>query len=238
MTPTLATLDRSAHDQFDQATPDQSVSPFHPFGPLGDPRVASVLAQIHASSRRPANGGPNHSDARDPRLYADFGFSISAEQGQLIYLLCRALRARRVVEFATSVGVSTLYFAAALRDNGGGLVIGSEIVPQKVAVARRHLEAAGLAEFAEIREGDARETLRNLGGDIDFALIDGWPTDEGPSLARQLIEIIAPQMQVGAIALNDNAEPDYLAWIRDPANGFRTMTLPLKGGTELSVKVD
>ena len=207
-------------------------------GTIGDMRVETVLARMFAAAQRPANGGPHASGQRDPNLYADHGFSIQPEQGQLIYLLCRALRARRVVEFATSVGVSTLYFAAALRDNGGGLVIGSEIVPQKVAAARRNLEDAGLAEFAQIREGDARQTLRDLGGDIDFALIDGWPGDEGPSLARELIEIIAPQMQVGAIALNDNAEPDYLEWIRDPANGFRSVTLPLKGGTELSVKVE
>jgi predicted O-methyltransferase YrrM len=224
MNPTLALL-------------DPPVASARYSGPLGDARVEAVLAQIQAANRRPSNGGPNNSDVRDPHVYADFGFSIHPEQGQLIYLLCRALRARRVVEFATSVGVSTLYFAAAMRDNGGGLVIGSEIVPKKVVAARRHLEAAGLAEFAEIREGDARETLRDLGGDIDFALIDGWPIEEGPSLARQLIEIIAPQMQVGAIALNDNAEPDFLEWMRDPANGFRSMTLPLKGGTELSVKV-
>ena len=205
--------------------------------PLGDARVESVLARIGEAYRRPENGGPQRSEIRDPHFYADFGFSIHPEQGQLIYLLCRALRARRVVEFATSIGVSTLYFAAAMRDNGGGLVIGSEIVPEKVCAARRHLEEAGLAQFAEIREGDARETLRNLGGDIDFALIDGWPGDDGPSLALEVIQLVAPQMQVGAIAMNDNAEADYIAWIRDSANGFRSMTLPLKGGTELSVKV-
>jgi predicted O-methyltransferase YrrM len=203
---------------------------------LNDTRVEAVIAGIKAAYRRPANGGPNRSAQRDPHAYADFGFSIHPDQGELIYLLCRALRARRVVEFATSIGFSTLYFAAAMRDNGGGKVIGSEIVPQKIATARHHLEAAGLSDYVEIREGDARETLRDLGGDVDFALIDGWPGDDGPTLALQVMRLIAPQMQGGAIALNDNAEDDYLAWIRDPANGFRSMSLPLKGGTELSVK--
>ena len=116
------------------------------------------------------------------------------EQGDLIYLLCRGLRATRVVEFATSVGMSTLYFAAAMRDNGGGPVIGSELVPAKVAAARRNLAEAGLAGYADIREGDARQTLRDLGGPVDFVLIDGWPIEEGPSLARQVIEIVAPQL--------------------------------------------
>lgn len=203
---------------------------------LHDARVESVIARMLAAYRRPANGGPNRSNENDPHAYADYGFSIHPDQGELIYLLCRSLRAKRVVEFATSIGLSTLYLAAAMRDNGGGRVIGSEIVPEKIATARRHLAEAGLSDYVEIREGDARETLRELGGDVDFALIDGWPVDAGTSLALQVIQLIAPQMQGGAIALNDNAEPDYLAWVRDPRNGFRSMSLPIKGGTELSVR--
>lgn len=151
--------------------------------------------------------------------------------------MCRGLRAKRVVEFATSIGMSTLYFAAAIRDNGGGTVIGSEIVPAKVATAKRNLADAGLAEYAEIREGDARQTLRDLGGPVDFILIDGWPGGTGPSLARQVIEIVAPQLRVGGYVMNDNAEADFLDFGRDPKNGFVSITLPLKGGTELSLKV-
>jgi predicted O-methyltransferase YrrM len=145
--------------------------------------------------------------------------------------------ATRVVEFATSIGVSTIYFAAAVRDNGGGTVIGSEIVPEKAATARRNLADAGLEEVVDLRIGDARETLRDLGGPVDFALIDGWPVSTGPTLARQVMEIVAPQLRVGALVMNDNAEPDYLDYVRDPARGFRSLSLPLKGSTELSVKV-
>jgi predicted O-methyltransferase YrrM len=208
-------------------------------GPLLDPRVNAVIARMQAESRYPSDGGPRRSGSasRDPRAYAQYGFSIQAEQGDLIYLLCRAQRATRVAEFATSLGFSTLYFAAAVRDNGGGVVIGSELVPEKVQAARRNLEAAGLASFAEIREGDARKTLRDLGGPVDFVLIDGWPTGETPTLARQVMEIVAPQIRVGGLVMNDNAEEDYLEYIRDPANGFLSLSLPLKGGTELSVKV-
>lgn len=61
----------------------------------------------------------------DPEKFSGYGFSIAPEQGELIYLLCRAMKASRVVDFATSVGMSALYFAAAMKDNGGGLVIGS-----------------------------------------------------------------------------------------------------------------
>jgi predicted O-methyltransferase YrrM len=206
---------------------------------IRDARVLAVIDRLQAERRRPANGGPsdNRPESQDPYDYADYGFSIHPEQGDLIYLLCRGMGATRVVEFATSIGMSTLYFAAAMRDNGGGMVIGSELVPTKVAIAKRNLAEAGLAEYAEIRQGDARQTLRDLGGPVDFTLIDGWPREEEPSLAREVIEIVAPQLRVGGYVLNDNAEPDFLDFVRAPGNGFLSLTLPIKNGTELSLKV-
>jgi predicted O-methyltransferase YrrM len=208
-----------------------------PATPILDPKINAVIDRLQAERRRPSNGGPRSSAGNDPHAYAEYGFSIQPEQGHLIYLLCRASRATRVAEFATSVGMSTLYFAAAVRDNGAGLVIGSELVPEKVAIARRNLSDAGLSQWAEVREGDARQTLRDLGGPVDFVLIDGWPGSRGPSLALQVMEIVAPQIRIGGLVMNDNGEEDYLSYVRDPANGFLSMSLPLKNGTELSVKV-
>jgi predicted O-methyltransferase YrrM len=207
--------------------------------PITDPLVNSVLARLQALPNRPADGVPrgNSSARLDPFIYRDYRFSIDPEQGDLIYFLCRAIGARRAAEFATSFGVSTIYLAAAIRDNGGGRVIGSELVPEKVAMARRNLAEAGLSDYVDLREGDARETLRDIGGAADFVLIDGWPGGEQPSLARQVIALLAPQMREGAIVMNDNGEADYLSYIRNPANGFRTMSLPIKRGTELSIKL-
>jgi predicted O-methyltransferase YrrM len=205
--------------------------------PLQDAQVNAVIDRIWASQRYPEDGGPNANPGYDPAAYADYGFSIFPAQGDLIYLLCRAIRATRVVEFATSVGFSTLYFAAAMRDNGGGMVIGSELVPSKVVTARQNIDEAGLSRYVDIREGDGRQTLRDLGGPVDFALIDGWPLASGPSLARQVIEIVAPQLRIGGFLMNDNGEPDYIEFIRAPSNGFLSVKLPIKGGTELSVKI-
>ncbi|MBN3764036.1 class I SAM-dependent methyltransferase [Burkholderia sp. Ac-20365] len=205
--------------------------------PIRDERVNQVLDRLNASRRFPdrsAFGGPS---GNDPQAFADYGFSIHPDQGELIYVLCRGMRATRVVDFATSIGMSALYFAAAMRDNGGGLVIGSELVPSKAEIARQNLAEAGLAQYADIRVGDARQTLRDGGGPIDFALIDGWPLDEGPSLARTVVELIAPQLRVGGYILNDNAEADFLEYIRDPDNGFISITLPIKRGTELALKI-
>jgi hypothetical protein len=206
-------------------------------GPIRDGRIVSVIERLHGNRRFPESGGPRFGADPDPEAFADYGFSIHPEQGDLIYMLCRGMRATRVVDFATSVGMSARYFAAAMRDNGGGLVIGSELVASKAETARANLAAAGLDRYVDIRVGDARETLWDLGGPIDFALIDGWPGGGGPSLARQIAETLAPQVRRGGYILNDNAEPDFLEFIRDPSNGFISMTLPIKRGTELALKV-
>jgi predicted O-methyltransferase YrrM len=207
--------------------------------PLKDTRVRAVIERLIELPRLPLGGSPsdNPEISRDPFDYSEYGFSIWPEQGDLIYLLCRGMRATRVVDFATSIGMSAIYFAAAMRDNGGGTVIGSELVREKVTTARRNLADAGLADYAEIREGDARQTLRSVGSPVDFALIDGWPNGNEPSLARSVIEILAPQIRTGGYVMNDNAEPDFLEFVRDPANGFISVSLPLKRGTELCVKV-
>lgn len=204
---------------------------------LRDTVILAVLDEMNARRKRPDASAFEGAGAPDPELFADYGFSIHPEQGDLIYLLCRAMKATRVVDFATSVGMSSIYFAAAMRDNGGGQVVGAELVPAKAATAYRNLAAAGLDAYVDIRIGDARETLKEVGGPVDFVLIDGWPLAEGPTLARQVIEIMAPQLRVGGYVLNDNAEPDFLDYIRDPANGFISVTLPIKRGTELAVKV-
>jgi predicted O-methyltransferase YrrM len=207
--------------------------------PIKDARIHAVINRLVETQSRPPSGGPHNDPAAslDPYDYAEYGFSIIPEQGELIYLLCRGMGAKQVVDFATSVGMSALYFAAAMRDNAGGTVIGSELVPEKIATAKSNLAEAGLSGYVDIRQGDARVTLSDLGGAVDFVLIDGWPVSRESSLARDVIQVVAPQIRIGGYVLNDNAEPDFLDFIRDPASGFLSVNLPLKSGTELCVKV-
>ena len=89
----------------------------------------------------------------------DYPLPVSRETGVLLYMLARSFEARAIIEFGTSFGISTLFLAAALRDNGGGRLITTEFEPSKVARARKHLAEGGLADLVEIREGDALQTL-------------------------------------------------------------------------------
>lgn len=165
---------------------------------------------------------------------ADNFLAVSADYGSFLYAIVRARRATRVVEFGTSMGISTIYLAAALRDNGGGHLIGSEMEPAKVARARATLNAAGLDDLVEIRAGDALETLKDVGGEIDLLLVDG-----AFSLYLPVLKLVERRLKQGAVILGENAfEPGYRAYVRDPANGYVSFALPDAGrGNEFTVKV-
>ena len=63
----------------------------------------------------------------------DVHLAVGRETAQLLYMLARSIKARSIVEFGTSFGISTLHLAAAVKDNGGGRVIGTEFEPSKVS---------------------------------------------------------------------------------------------------------
>ncbi|MEJ1968294.1 MAG: class I SAM-dependent methyltransferase [Rhizomicrobium sp.] len=221
-------------------------------GLLNDPRLEALLDGLHAQSagqddaigayfrRRAAEGTLdwNRFDGETDRFFADKLVALEKEKAQFCYALCRALRAARVVEAGTSFGVSMLYLAAAVRDNGGGTVIGTEYEPAKAAAARRNFDAAGLADYIDLREGDLAETLAVIEGPVDFLLLDIWTAMVVPAVTRVL-----PHLRPGAVIVADNviaARQGYAAYyelLADPNNGLRTMTLPFPGGLEMSVKV-
>jgi len=167
--------------------------------------------------------------------------ALDREKAEFCYHVCRALRARRVVEAGTSFGVSTLFLAAAVRDNlrhdARGVVIATEYEPEKAEVARANFAAAGLSDLIELREGDLRETLVDVGGSVDFMLVDIWTP-----MARPALALVAPYLREGAVVICDNttqfheAYRDYFEFVNDPKNGLRTMTLPFEGGLEFTVR--
>ncbi|MGW8389638.1 O-methyltransferase [Pseudoduganella sp. HUAS MS19] len=168
-------------------------------------------------------------------IYADLkdaAIPVSRETGLLLYMLARNAKANAIVEFGTSFGISTLHLAAALRDNGGGLLVTTEFESSKVARARDNLEAGGLLDLVEIREGDALETLRSgLPEQIDMLLLDG-----AKGLYFDILRLVEHRLRPGALIIADNADycPEYIARVRDPHGGYLSLSLP--GDVELSMK--
>ncbi|HZP80754.1 MAG TPA: O-methyltransferase [Chthonomonadaceae bacterium] len=117
------------------------------------------------------------------------GWEITPDVGRLFQVLCRAVGARKVVEFGTLAGHSALWFARALPEEGK--VYSIEINPEYAAVARRELAKAGVGEKVEVRVGAGRDML--------------------PALEREVRESRTP---FDAIFLDaDKAHyPEFLAW--------------------------
>ena len=121
---------------------------------LNDPKLEALLDRLHAQSdtqidetnayfeRREQEVAIDHENFYDEDMYgflSDKMVALDRDKAEFCYLLCRSLRATRVVEAGTSFGVSTLYLAAAVRDNQveNGVVIGTEYEPRKVEIAQR-----------------------------------------------------------------------------------------------------
>lgn len=164
----------------------------------------------------------------------DAPLAVSRETGMLLYMLTRSSRAKAIVEFGTSFGISTLHLAAGLRDNGGGRLITSEFEPSKAVRARENLSAGGLIDLVEIREGDALKTLRaDLPETIDLVLLDG-----AKALYPEILDLVEGHLRPGAIVVADNADfsPDYLARVRRPGSGY--MSTAFADDVELSVRIN
>lgn len=161
--------------------------------------------------------------------FADNFLNVSPAFGRFLYMCARACKARRIVEFGSSMGVSTIYMAAALRDMGGGRLIGTDLEPSKIERARANVAAAGLSDLVEFRVGDARETLKpGVGGDIDMVMLDGAFT-----LYLPVLQLLEPHLKPGALIVGENAFKEasgYIGYVRDPQNGYLSQPLPFEAG--------
>jgi predicted O-methyltransferase YrrM len=208
---------------------------------LYDPRVRSVLDDMHASADR--NDPPLLEKARGKRgtertSLLDVAFiPVSADAGKLLYVLARSAAPGTFVEFGTSFGISTIYLAAAVRDRGAGRVITTELHPGKAERAREYITAAGVADLVDLRVGDALQTLRDVDGGISLAFLDGWK-----ELYLPCLRLLEPALAPGALVIADDLDlfpdvlVDYLAYVRDPKNGYVSAMLPVGDAMELSVR--
>jgi predicted O-methyltransferase YrrM len=181
------------------------------------------------------------SETRDLKgFYHDLAgnfLNVSPNFGRFLYMCARASKATRIVEFGSSMGISAIYMGAALRDMGGGRLIGTDLEPTKVERARANVAAAGLADVVEFRVGDARETLRSgVGGAIDMLMLDGAFT-----LYLQILKLLEPHLKPGAIIVGENAfeeAPGFIDYVRNPQNGYLSLPLPFDPGrgNELTIR--
>jgi predicted O-methyltransferase YrrM len=202
------------------------------------PPVSTVLDRLFkaaAADTVPSEfpAGATAQEAAD--VLADVYMPISAQGGELLYSLVRASRPSTVVEFGTSYGISTLYLASAVADNGSGHVFTTELSAVKVAAAQSNLDDAALGDQVTILAGDALETLAGVPGPIGLVLLDGWK-----QLCLPVLRLLEPKLAPGALVVADDIElpdlADYLDYVRNPSNGYVSVAFPVADGMEISCR--
>jgi predicted O-methyltransferase YrrM len=207
---------------------------------LQNPPVRTVLDRLFTAADRDDDlqlewpAGATAREAAD--ALASVYMPVSAAGGELLYALVRAIRPETVVEFGASYGISTLYLAAAVADNGAGHVFSTELSTAKIAAAQSNLDEAGLGDRVTILPGDARETLTEISGPIGLVLLDGWK-----DLCLPVLRLLEPRLAPGALVIGDDTTMasmgGYLDYVRDPANGYVSVDFPVADGMELSCRV-
>lgn len=194
---------------------------------LQDPNVASVLDRMYAEAKdqmsrlRERRGDFDRPMSAQERADAmsEFYIPVTPEAGRLLYSLVRATRPTMVVEFGMSFGISAVHLAAAVRDNGTGRVVTTELNAAKIAAAKQTFADTGLADVITVLEGDALSTLADLDGPVQFVLLDGWK-----DLYLPVIELLEPRLSTGALVVADNTSAadtqPYLDRVRNPGNGY------------------
>jgi len=139
-----------------------------------------------------------------------------------------------VVEFGTSLGLSTIHLASAVRDNGSGRVVTTELSAAKVAAATSTFTEVGLDDVITVLEGDATQTLAGIDEPVGFVLLDGWK-----DLYLPVVQVLEPRLVAGALVVADNtgladAQP-YVEYIRDPANGYAGVSFPVRDSDAMEI---
>lgn len=153
-----------------------------------------------------AHANPPH-DAVSERLAATTrdrfgdraGMNIGADQGRFLSMLVAITGATTVVEVGTFTGMSALWLARGLPDDGRLLCF--DITDEYLATAREAWEEAGVADRIEVTIGPAAERLADLPDDlaVDLAFIDADKTGYAG-----YIEQLLPRLSGRGVILVDN----------------------------------
>jgi caffeoyl-CoA O-methyltransferase len=124
---------------------------------------------------------------------------VGPAAGQFCYMMARAIGAKRVFELGSGFGYSTIWFAKAVRDNGGGEVYHTVWDEGLSARARRNVEEAGLSQIVRFHMGEAVAALRETPGPFDLIF-----NDIDKHAYPESLPLIKERLRVGGVLIIDN----------------------------------
>jgi predicted O-methyltransferase YrrM len=159
---------------------------------------------------------------------------VARATGQFLFALVAPQYGCEVLEIGGSRGYSTIWLAAGVR-YFGGRVVSLEHNPKAADAWRANIGEAGLAEWAELLEGDAFETLPRVEEGFDVVFLDAEK-----DAYEELFQLVRRKLEPGALVVADNvlSHADVLAaysQARQADPTLESVTVPLDRGLELSV---
>jgi predicted O-methyltransferase YrrM len=192
---------------------------------LLDDRVRAVLTRLEAEDAGEREAG---------LPAAERSRAVTRTTGQFLFALVAPQTDCEVLEVGASRGYSTLWLAAGVRYLGGR-VLSLEHDPRKIDAWRKNVAEAGLEDWADLIEGDAKETLPGIDDVFDAVFLDAEKEDY-----EELFRLARQKLEPGALVVADNVlshAETLAAYSRarqaDPA--LESVTVPLDRGLELSV---
>lgn len=126
------------------------------------------------------------------------GMQISPDQSSFLTLMVAALGVKNAIEIGTFTGTSALSIARGLPADGKLLCLDAS--DEWTSIARKYWEMAGVSGKIELRLGDARETVSQLGeASFDFAFIDADKTGYDT-----YYEAVLPKLRANGLIIFDN----------------------------------
>ncbi|MBA8667155.1 O-methyltransferase [Holosporaceae bacterium 'Namur'] len=177
------------------------------------------------------------------------GIQIGAEEGKLIYIMLKLIKAKNILEIGTCVGYSTLWLARSLE--AGGKIISIEKSTEHYNIAKSNLKATSEKDKIELINDDASNIEKYVNGiEFDAVFIDadkqGYPVylDIAYKLLKSGGLIIADNVFLfGAIYDNNINAPQNLKTaiqefnrkISDPEK-FESIIIPTHEGLSITIK--
>jgi predicted O-methyltransferase YrrM len=126
-------------------------------------------------------------------------YMIGPAKAKRLAELVRERKPRRVVECGTAIGYSGLWITSQLQAIGAGELVTIEIDAGRARKAKQNFADAGLADFVEVKTGNACEVVKQVDGPIDFVFIDCGYSNYYPCLKG-----LEEKLSDGAVVVADN----------------------------------
>jgi len=167
-----------------------------------------------------------------PYDFEESYLSISGAQGDHLKELIVKNNIKKIVEFGTSFGISTLFLAQGVMETGGHIIT-TEILESKAKKAVANFEKAEVNDLIEVRVGDAMETLKNHNSSIDLLLLDGWK-----DLYLSLFRMLEPNFHADTLIYVDNANfAECRAFLKIISTNSKYHLEPMFGGSVVLISI-